>query len=146
MARQPPVLSSASPRSDEQERLVQEVKKLIAFAERTGATAKGDELILPKRGGYDGELLKYYYDGYVFYAIPPRHYGDDNVSDRDKPGRFGIVRNTLYLYNIISLSTMGAANPMTLTADRDHNYNTSSRISMGLNLSDMSVIETDLEF
>lgn len=135
---------SSSSRTPEQTRLIAEIQKMNAFAQTTGAQSSGASIVLPLRCGYDGLSLKYYFDGIMYYTIPPRHYSDANVRIKDKPGRFGIVRHTLYTYSISSLSRYGVANPLTLVEDRSSDLNAILPPSMNLSIGNPDVLHTDL--
>lgn len=60
--------------------------------------------------GFERYGLTFYYQGYNFYFTPVRHFGDDVAPNLESYGRFGIVRNNIYRYEIKEITRLGAPN------------------------------------
>lgn len=67
---------------------------------------KSEPLKAPKYN-YASENLEYYAEGRSYKVIPIRHFKDDQLRQRNSDGRFAVVRNTLYYYDL-TFDSVGA--------------------------------------
>lgn len=64
--------------------------------------------------GFSNEDIHYYRQGIVYYPIPIRHCKDNELSSKLSTGRYGVVRNTLYMIHISRISKLGYGDPMSI--------------------------------
>lgn len=91
--------------------------------------------------GYHDRDIQYYAGGNTYYALPLRHF---NRSEVEKPytfGRFGVVRNVLYLFHITSFDTYGHASAGAIGYATDYEY---SSLGAGLVFTAPHTIEHDV--
>lgn len=86
---------------------------------------------------FDSDLVKLY-NGYAFYAIPIRHATDEQLPQRGATGRYGVVRNTLYYYNIKSFSKLGA--PTIESLSRNIGYDEEIQGGLSLTVQEPDII------
>lgn len=81
--------------------------------------------------GYSDKSIQYYKKGVSYYAIPIRHFKDSEVSGKKQTGRYGVVRNTLYMINITKISGPGHGDPLSfpLNMEYDGEEGTESKVT-----------------
>lgn len=123
-----------------------EIGLAINTALKSGTTAPqlGDPLAnKPEDEGYDSEDLKIYAQGIAFYGIPIRHFGDDVAPSLETIGRYAVVRNTLYLITIQSITHLGAPTYESLV--EGVSYTDSSIASFTIEQDDRTRIEMKID-
>lgn len=64
--------------------------------------------------GYSSSDIQYYKQGIVYYPVPIRHFKDNELGTKKTTGRYGVVRNTLYMIHIAGLSKLGYGDPLSV--------------------------------
>lgn len=136
---------SQNPTLPDDQRELLEIGLAINTALKSGTTAPkpGDRLIEKPAEGYDSEDLKIYAMGYAFYSIPIRHFGDDIAPSLETIGRYAVVRNTLYLITIQSITHLGA--PTCESLVEGVSYTDSSIASFTIEQDDRTRIEMKID-
>ena len=136
--------SQNSTLTDDQRELL-EIGLAINTALKSGTTAPelGAPLIKKPAEGYDSKDLKIYAMGYAFYSIPIRHFGDDVAPSLEIIGRYAVVRNTLYLITIQSITHLGA--PTCESLNKGVSYTDSSIASFTIEQDDRTRIEMKID-
>lgn len=136
---------SQNPTLPDDQRELLEIGLAINTALKSGTTAPkpGDRLIEKPAEGYDSEDLKIYAMGYAFYSIPIRHFGDDIARSLETIGRYAVVRNTLYLITIQSITHLGA--PTCESLVEGVSYTDSSIASFTIEQDDRTRIEMKID-
>ena len=136
---------SQNPTLTDDQRELLEIGLAINTALKSGTTAPepGDRLIEKPAEGYDSEDLKIYAQGIAFYGIPIRHFGDDVTPSLETIGRYAVVRNTLYLITIQSITHLGAPTYESLV--EGVSYTDSSIASFTIEQDDRTRIEMKID-
>lgn len=94
--------------SDVDKKIVAAGKELIAQAMKVNVSEVTTTAAMqfPKYN-YRSENVVYYDQGLSYKVLPIRHFKDDQLAKRNSDGRYAVVRNTLYLYQI-ALSSIGS--------------------------------------
>lgn len=101
----------------------------------------GQKLLPP--GGYSDGAFQYFANGVGYHAIPLRHFSDRFAPKRHTTGRYGVVRNHLYLINIKSIQSYGVGSPTALSRDLD--YEDVVSVNPALTFISPSVVEVDVD-
>ena len=80
---------------------------------------KGEEDIEAVKPGYQDDVLRYYH-GQGYYVIPIRHLSADVVGGSHATGRFGVIRGSIYLLNIVSVNGFGYATARAIPQEIDY--------------------------
>lgn len=137
---------SQNPTPTDDQRELLEIGLAINTALKSGTTAPqlGDPLAnKPEDEGYDSEDLKIYTKGYAFYSIPIRHFSDKVAPSLETIGRYAVVRNTLYLITIQSITHLGAPTYESLV--EGVSYTDSSIASFTIEQDDRTRIEMKID-
>ncbi|WP_278833060.1 fimbria major subunit [Porphyromonas cangingivalis] len=94
--------------------------------------------------GYSSDDVQFYKKGVTYYAIPIRHFKDNELSTKKKTGRYGVVRNTLYMIHIASLSQIGFGDPLTIPHDTAYDTEGVSDSSLSITPPDIVEYTVDL--
>lgn len=137
-------MSQNSTLTDDQRELL-EIGLAINTALKSGTTAPelGSPLIKKPAEGYDSKDLKIYAMGYAFYGIPIRHFSDKVAPSLETIGRYAVVRNTLYLITIQSITHLGAPTYESLV--EGVSYTDSSIASFTIEQDDRTRIEMKID-
>lgn len=123
-----------------------EIGLAINKALKSGTTAPqlGDPLAKkPEAEGYDSKDLKIYAQGIAFYCIPIRHFSDDVAPSLETIGRYAVVRNTVYLITIKSITNLGA--PTYESLIDGVSYTDTGTASLTIDQDDRTLIKTTIE-
>lgn len=136
--------AQSSTLTDDQKELLK-IGLAINTALKSGTTTPepGDRLIEKPAEGYDSEDLKIYAQGIAFYCIPIRHFSDDVAPSLETIGRYAVVRNTVYLITIKSITSLGA--PTYESLIDGVSYTDSSTASFTIEQDDRTLIKTTIE-
>lgn len=136
---------SQNPTLTDDQREFLEIGLAINTALKSGTTAPepGDRLIEKPAEGYDSEDLKIYAQGIAFYSIPIRHFSDKVAPSLETIGRYAVVRNTLYLITIQSITHLGA--PTCESLNKGVSYTDSSIASFTVEQDDRTRIEMKID-
>ena len=93
--------------------------------------------------GYTSDNVQFYKKGVAYYSIPIRHFKDNEIGAKRKTGRYGVVRNTLYMIHITSLSTMGYGDPLSIPYDVA--YDTEDATDSSLSIATPNIVEYSVE-
>lgn len=94
--------------------------------------------------GLHGEDLDIYRDGFSYYALPIRHYSDDEAKSLDAIGRYAVVRNTRYIMDIKAFSKVGC--PTYEDLPSDINFTAADIPGFNLSIDDRDVVTTEVYF
>lgn len=99
---------SQSRPSDADKKIVAAGKELTAEAMKVNVSkiTATTAMRFPKYN-YRSENVAYYDQGLSYKVLPIRHFKDDQLAKRNSDGRYAVVRNTLYLYQI-ALGSVGS--------------------------------------
>lgn len=106
-------------------------------------SAKFGNTLMDANFGYSGDGIQCYKGGYAYYAIPIRHLSDSQVREKKKTGRYGVVRNTLYMINISRFSAPGYGDPRALP--RDFQYDNNGETGTNIMISPPGIVEYSVE-
>lgn len=136
--------AQSSTLTDDQKELLK-IGLAINTALKSGTIASrlGDPLTEKPTEGYDSEDLKIYAQGIAFYCIPIRHFSDDVAPSLETIGRYAVVRNTVYLITIKSITSLGA--PTYESLIDGVSYTDSSTASFTIEQDDRTLIKTTIE-
>ena len=103
----------------------------------------GDELPDVPANGYNSKDLKIYKLGFSYFSIPIRHYSDEIAQSLKTIGRYGIVRNTLYLISITSITRIGA--PTYESLPKETNYAAAVTSDLSIDFEDRNLIKNEVD-
>lgn len=94
--------------------------------------------------GYSSSDVQFYKKGIAYYAIPIRHFKDNELATKQKTGRYGVVRNTLYMIHVASLSDIGLGDPLSIPHDITYDAEASTDGSLSITTPDIVEYTVDL--
>lgn len=103
----------------------------------------GDKLPTVPAEGYDSKDLKIYTWGCSYFSIPIRHYSDEVTQSLKTIGRYGVVRNTLYLISITSVTRIGA--PTYDSLPKETNYTAAVTSDLSIDFEDRNLIKNEVD-
>ena len=103
----------------------------------------GDKLPAVPAEGYDSKDLKIYSTGFSYFSIPIRHYSDEVAKSLKSIGRYGVVRNTLYLITITSITHIGA--PTYDSLPKETNYAAAVTSDLSIDFEDRNLIKNEVD-
>ena len=103
----------------------------------------GDKLHTIPIEGFDSKDLKIYTRGYSYFGIPIRHYSDKVAKSLKSIGRYGVVRNTLYLITITSITHIGA--PTYDSLPKETNYAAAVTSDLSIDFEDRNLIKNEVD-
>lgn len=111
-------------------------KKIIARI----ITPNGD-IVESAKKGYQDDDIRYYFESLSWYAVPIQHFSAVDLGGNYPYGRYGVVRNTLYIMNIKSFATFPSATPGAIGFDRDYE---AEATSASLSFPERNIIKMDI--
>ncbi len=128
-----------------EEKTLLEIGLAINKALNKGSVAPkyGDELPAVPAEGYDSKDLKIYSAGFSYFSIPIRHYSDEVTQSLKVIGRYGVVRNTLYLISITSITRIGA--PTYDSLPKETNYAAAVTSALSIDFEDRNLIKNEID-
>lgn len=103
----------------------------------------GDKLHTIPIEGFDSKDLKIYTRGCSYFSIPIRHYSDKVAKSLKSIGRYGVVRNTLYLITITSITHIGA--PTYDSLPKETNYAAAVTSDLSIDFEDRNLIKNEVD-
>ena len=103
----------------------------------------GDKLHTIPIEGFDSKDLKIYTRGCSYFGIPIRHYSDKVAKSLKSIGRYGVVRNTLYLITITSITHIGA--PTYDSLPKETNYAAAVTSDLSIDFEDRNLIKNEVD-
>lgn len=103
----------------------------------------GDMLHTVPKEGFDSKDLKIYTKGCSYFSIPIRHYSDEVTQSLKTIGRYGVVRNTLYLISITSITRIGA--PTYDSLPKETNYTAAVTSDLSIDFEDRKLIKNEVD-
>lgn len=128
-----------------EEKALLEIGLAINKALNKGSVAPkyGDKLSDIPVEGYNSKDLKIYTWGFSYFSIPIRHYSDEVAKSLKSIGRYGVVRNTLYLISITSVTRIGA--PTYDSLPKETNYTAAVTSDLSIDFEDRNLIKNEVD-